>query len=80
MPPGAGQVVAAQWDPEGKGDFAQSSPVPNGASRVSVSFTHRFDQPGTYFTGLRGLSQRQGDRKAPYARIQNLDRVRVTVR
>ena len=80
VPPGAGQVVAAQWDPEGKGDFAQSSPVPNGASRVSVSFTHRFDQPGTYFTGLRGLSQRQGDRKAPYARIQNLDRVRVTVR
>jgi hypothetical protein len=41
--------------------------------------THRFDTPGTYFPALRGISQRQGDTATPFARIQNLGRVRVVV-
>lgn len=80
VPPGAGSVVAAEWDFEGTGSFAETSPVGRGAKRVMVTLSHRFDKPGTYFTGLRGVSQRQGDPATPYARIRNLDRVRVIVR
>ncbi|MEZ5743602.1 MAG: hypothetical protein R3D89_07720 [Sphingomonadaceae bacterium] len=79
VPPGAGSVIAAQWDFGGKGTFPASSPVPAGRQQVTVSVTHAFDKPGTYFPVLRGISQREGNRDAPYARIQNLDRVRVVV-
>lgn len=80
VPPGAGSVVAAEWDFDGSGTFAQSSPVGRGAKRATVSITHKFDKPGTYFIGLRGVSQRQGDAQTPYTRIRNLGRVRVVVR
>jgi len=80
VPPGAGSVVAAEWDFAGTGEFAESSTVARGARRATVTMTHRFDKPGTYFTGLRGVSQRQGDPATPYMRIRNLDRVRVIVK
>jgi hypothetical protein len=54
--------------------------VLEGASTVALDYTHRFDRPGTYFVGLKGVSQREGDRATPYARIENIDRVRVVVR
>ena len=80
VPPGAGSIVAAEWDFEGTGKFAATSPVRRGATSATVSITHRFDKPGTYFTGLRGISQRARFAGTPYARIRNLDRVRVVVR
>ena len=79
-PPGAGSVVAAEWDFDGQGTFPVSSAVGSGAKRVTVSATYRFDKPGTYFVALRGASQRKGDAATPYARIRNLDRIRVVVR
>jgi len=79
VPPGAGSVVAAQWDFDGTGTFATSSPVPKHKATVTVNITHRFDKTGTYFPALRGISQRQDDVSTPYARIQNLGRVRVVV-
>lgn len=80
VPPGAGAVVAAEWDFDGAGKFPASSPVARGAKRATVSITHSFDKPGTYFVALRGVSQREGDRTTPYRRIRNLDRVRVVVK
>lgn len=80
VPPGAGSVVAARWDFDGAGTFTTTSPVPKGAKTVTVSITHRFDKPGTYFPALKGISQREGDMQTPYARIENLGRVRVVVR
>ena len=79
VPPGAGSVVAAEWDFDGTGNFQESSPVPAKAKLVTVTMTHRFDKPGTYFPALRGVSQRQGDARTPFTRIQNLGRVRVVV-
>ena len=83
VPPGTGRVVAAEWDFEGAGN----SPVverltgPDASGpRVAVKATHAFSKPGTYFPALRVASQRQGDAKTPFARIQNLGRVRVVVR
>jgi hypothetical protein len=80
VPPGTGSVVAAEWEFDGTGAFAASSDVPQEAGAVNVSITHRFDKPGTYFPALRGVSQREGDKRSPYARIPNLGRVRVVVR
>jgi hypothetical protein len=80
VPPGAGSVVAAEWDFGGQGKSPVSSAVGSGAKRVSVSTTYRFDKAGTYFVALRGASQRHGDAATPYARIRNLDRIRVVVR
>ena len=80
VPPGAGSVVTAEWDFDGAGTYPVSSPVADGASEVSVSITHKFDQPGTWFPVLRGVSQRQGDSTTRYGVIRNLDRVRVVVR
>ncbi|MFD1613206.1 hypothetical protein ACFSCW_15480 [Sphingomonas tabacisoli] len=79
VPPGAGKLVAAAWDLDGQGKFAITARVPAGATRTTVRLKHRFDKPGTYFPSLRGTSQRQGNTKTPYARIENLDRVRVVV-
>jgi hypothetical protein len=78
-PPGAGIIVAAEWDFDGAGTFTTTSAVASAATTTKVAISHRFDKPGTYFPVLRGTAQRTGDRKTPFARIQNLDRVRVVV-
>jgi len=80
VPPGSGSLVAAEWDFDGKGSFPESSKIAAGATTVTVEAEHVFDTPGTYFPALRGVSQRQGDRDTPYARVQNLGRVRVVVK
>ncbi len=79
-PPGTGTIVAAEWDFDGSGRFPVQSAIPGGQTEVTVSFSHSFEEPGTYFPTLRGASQRAGDPDTPYGVIRNLDRVRVVVR
>jgi hypothetical protein len=81
VPPGTGRVVAAQWDMEGAGTFPIEARVP-GTSGGPVTLRTRFTfrKPGIYFPTVRVVSQREGDARTPYARIQNLGRVRVVVR
>jgi hypothetical protein len=80
VPPGAGTVVAAEWDFEGAGDYPVKDAAIHGElSRVTVTGTHAFTEAGTYFPALRITSQRQGDPDTRHARIQNLGRVRVIV-
>ncbi|MCB2061028.1 MAG: hypothetical protein KDE21_11005, partial [Novosphingobium sp.] len=78
-PPGAGKVVSAQWDLEGTGDLSGAEQVASPAERVSLSTEHSYSQPGTRFAVLRVASQREGDAETPYARVQNIARVRVVV-
>jgi hypothetical protein len=75
-------VVHAEWDFEGGGD----SPVvenfgdtDSAFSTMTLTATCVFSEPGTYFPALRATSQRQSDAKTPFARVQNLGRVRVVV-
>lgn len=56
------------------------TPVGKSGSRVTIEATYQFSKPGTYFPTLRVASQRDGNAKTPYTRIQNLDRVRVVVK
>ncbi|MEI7585551.1 hypothetical protein [Runella sp.] len=83
VPPHTGKVVSAEWDFEGAGTFSVSQKTisfneKNG--QASLKTTYKFSKSGTYFPTLRVASQREGDAKTPYTRIQNLDRVRVVVK
>jgi hypothetical protein len=60
-----------------KGTF---TPADKTGSQVTLKTTYTFTRPGTYFPTLRVASQREGDAKTPFTRIQNLDRVRVVVK
>ena len=83
VPPHTGKVVAAEWDFDGSGKFPITSKftlTDKTGSRATVKTTYTFSKPGTYFAALRVTSQRQGDANTPYARIQNLGRVRVVVK
>ncbi len=73
------KVVAAEWDFEGRGNYPGQETLQDLKSTVTLKVTHTFTQPGTYFPVLRATSQRDGDTRTPYARIQNLGRVRVVV-
>ena len=59
---------------------ATFTPTDKTGSTVTVKTTYTFTKPGTYFPTLRVASQRQGDAKTLFTRIQNLDRVRVVVK
>jgi hypothetical protein len=81
VPPGGGSVVGAEWDFEGAGDYPVTEKIDSAAASQSLTLktTYAFAKPGTYFPALRASTQRQGDAKTQYARIQNLGRVRVVV-
>jgi hypothetical protein len=82
VPPGAGTIVAAEWDFEGGGDFPDVVPFDNEESSYTakhLTASHTFSEPGTYFPALRVTSQRLGQMNSPHGRIENLGRVRVVV-
>jgi hypothetical protein len=80
VPPGAGKVVSAEWDFDGDGAFPVKAKLPAGPNAsVTLKTSHVFAKPGIYFPALRVASERKGDAASPYARIQNLGRVRVVV-
>ena len=78
-PPGAGDVVDAEWDLEGVGQYPVRADIATIGPSVRLGATHTYDQPGTYFAALRVTSQRDGDPDTTHTRIQNLARVRVVV-
>lgn len=81
MPPNTGPVVAAHWDFEGTGAYADAATLSaTGSPSVTATSTHRYERPGTYFAAIRASSNRDGDAATPFARVQNLGRVRVVVR
>jgi hypothetical protein len=82
VPPGAGTIVAAEWDFEGDRDCL----VVEAFTNEDLSYTsmrldreYSFPNPGTYFRALRATSQRLGQGDNPHGRIMNLGRVRAVV-
>jgi hypothetical protein len=80
VPPQTGRVVAAEWDFEGSGNYPVAEQLRAVEPTVSLKVAHAFSAPGTYFPVLRATSHRDGDARTPYARVQNLARVRVIVK
>ena len=72
-------MVAAEWDFEGLGTFPHPARIDDPQPVVRLSETHAYGQPGTYFAVIRATSQRDGDARTPYGRVQNLGRARVVV-
>ncbi len=81
LPSGTGSVVEGAWDFDGSGRFDTAAELVTDGSgqRVSAEGEYRFDKPGTHFVTFRAAAQREGDVDTPFARIYNLDRVRVVV-
>lgn len=82
IPPNAGALVRAEWDFDGQGEYPLSLDLgAHNGDNNQITFSTRtsFDRPGTYFPVLRIASQRDGNAKTPYTRVQNLGRVRVVV-
>jgi hypothetical protein len=79
VPPGAGKVVDAEWDFKGEGNNYIAAHIGHIRPAVQLKTTYTFSEPGTYFPVLHATSQREGDPDTPWARIENLDRVRVVV-
>ncbi len=80
VPPNTGSIVNVEWDFEGAGDFPLREKLKDTKStHVEVKTTYSFAKPGTYFPSLRATSNRQGNPQTPYAKVQNIGRVRVVV-
>lgn len=87
VPPNTGTLVSAEWDFNGEGEYplktelnkADTNNVELHNNTVTVTTTYQFKKPGTYFPVLRVASQRQSNSATPFARVQNLGRVRVVV-
>jgi len=79
VPPKAGKVITAEWDFEGVGNYPVAEQLDSPQEKVSLSATHSFSSPGTYFAVLRATSQREGNKQTLYGRLQNIARVRVVV-
>jgi hypothetical protein len=80
VPTGWGTVIAAEWDFDGSGAFANPVEGIDGRERVvERSVSHRFDVPGTHFATVRVTSHRDGDVATRTERIENLARVRIVV-
>jgi hypothetical protein len=81
VPPGAGTVIAIEWDLDGSGTYPVSVEGIDGRSaHVATSITHRFDEPGTWFVTARVTSHRDGDVNATSCRVTNVAQARVVVR
>ncbi|MEH7098214.1 Tat pathway signal sequence domain protein [Neobacillus vireti] len=78
VPSMACKIVCTEWDFLGTGDFT-ATPIGNLESVAEVKTTFTYISPGTYFPSIRVTSHREGDPNTPFARVQNLDRVRVEV-
>ncbi|HET8710554.1 MAG TPA: hypothetical protein VFM32_04210 [Spongiibacteraceae bacterium] len=83
VPANTGSVVSAEWDFAGAGDFAVKENLGDkrtSSNHLVIKHAFVFSKPGTYFPTLRAAAQRQDDEHTPFARVQNLERVRVVVK
>jgi hypothetical protein len=81
VPPGAGKIIALEWDFDGTGGFACADGTVDGTlSAVAVTATATYANPGTYFATARVTAHREGDMAASTRRVENLASVRIVVR
>lgn len=79
VPSGAGVLVAAEWDFEGEGDYPVKSAAAAPAEHLVIEERYTFSKAGTYFPVLKVAASRDGRDDSPYARPENIARVRVVV-
>lgn len=77
-PRDAGKIVTFAWDCEGDGTYETDEVMRPGRLAAGTAFC-RYDEPGTYFPAVKVTSARDGHEDDTFARVENLDRVRVVV-
>ena len=79
-PPGAGTIIAAAWDFDGSGSYPFHHDEVDGRTReVTLTTSHAWDRPGTYFATCLVHSHVDGDVQATSRRLPNLASARVVV-
>jgi PKD domain-containing protein len=79
-PAAGGTIVSVQWDFDSKGTYPYSDPSVDGsATSVTLTTTHTYSEPGTYFATALVASHVDGDVSTPHRRLQNLASARVVV-
>jgi hypothetical protein len=78
-PPGAGTIVGVKWDFDGGGHYPFKQDVGGDAREVTLSTSHAFNKPGTYFATALVESQRDSDAITASRRIPNLASARIIV-
>jgi hypothetical protein len=78
-PPGAETIIAVQWDFDGSGSYPQSEKVEGTEAAVTLTTTHRYAKPSTYFATALVESHRTGDLDATSCRIPSLASARIVV-
>lgn len=79
VPPGAGTIIAVNWDLDGTGTYPVIQDVDGAATEITLELQWSYDQPGTYFPTALVESHRDGEVSATSRRIPNLDSARVVV-
>jgi hypothetical protein len=78
-PAGAGTITGVEWDFEGAGTFELKQDVDGTATSLTLSTTHTYDAPGTYFATARVTSHREGLVGATSRGITNVASARIVV-
>ena len=78
--PGVGDIVAIEWDFEGRGLWDEREDAFDPSPSVSLTRAHTYTEPGTYFAAIRVTATVDADGDNPFGRLCNLARVRVVVR
>jgi hypothetical protein len=78
VPEGTGVIIEVAWDYDGSSRFSEADPVA-AATKVVVERRRSFAEAGTNFPTVRLVAEREGNPSSPFARLQNLARVRVVV-
>jgi Tannase and feruloyl esterase len=80
VPPGAGSIIAVEWDFDGSGTYPYCHEGVEGtATELTVSVEHIYHEPGTYFATARVTAHRSGDVGATHCRIETIAQARVVV-
>lgn len=79
VPPGAGTLTGLEWDVDGSGSFPIREALDGTLTRLELSRTQVYDEPGTYFATARVTSRRDGDVTALDKQLPNLAQVRIVV-
>jgi hypothetical protein len=75
-----GTIIAAQWDFDGSGAYPfHHADLDGTAKQVTLTTTHAWDRPGTYFATALVHSHVDGDVAATSRRLPNLASARVVV-
>ncbi|TBX21713.1 hypothetical protein TK44_18445 [Jiulongibacter sediminis] len=81
VPAGMGKIVQIDWDFDANENYYPETRIlKKFKEKLVIKKSHVFDKSGTYFVTVRVKANRNGNPDSHFAKIQNLDRVRVIVK